>query len=262
MCHLDCREATSLNATQRSWLHPPYDISNSLSRLPLGFKARRAWKSVCGGGVGGWGGAGTGWLGVLTHLPDGAIFFPCPLQGMSVLATHYDGSGALCYCGCWIVLWGGSRGEGGQGARTLLCLARGGWGGGGGASCGAGGVCMSVSQLPAPSPTHLVPSARVHTRPACSPIQHPQPVRPQRVPGHHCRSGGGDGAPPLCAEPQLHHWSGRLRRPLDRRQHRWVLMISQVWRGGVFGGWRWRMGGGRRVRCGCQRQPLDRRQRR
>lgn len=38
VCHLDCWEASGINDTQRGWLNPPYDISNSLSRLPLGFK--------------------------------------------------------------------------------------------------------------------------------------------------------------------------------------------------------------------------------
>lgn len=50
VCHLDCVEAPDLNDTQRAWLNPPYAISNSLQRLPLGTK------------------------------------------GMSVLATHHDGS--------------------------------------------------------------------------------------------------------------------------------------------------------------------------
>lgn len=40
VCHLDCWEASDINDMQRRWLHPPYDVSNSLSRLPLGFKVR------------------------------------------------------------------------------------------------------------------------------------------------------------------------------------------------------------------------------
>jgi alpha-glucosidase (family GH31 glycosyl hydrolase) len=39
VCHLDCWEASDINDTQRAWLNPPYAISNSLSRLPLGFKS-------------------------------------------------------------------------------------------------------------------------------------------------------------------------------------------------------------------------------
>lgn len=40
VCHLDCWEASDINDTQRAWLNPPYDVSNSLSRLPLGYKVR------------------------------------------------------------------------------------------------------------------------------------------------------------------------------------------------------------------------------
>jgi hypothetical protein len=38
VCQLDCQEAQGLNDTQRSWLHPPYDVSSDLKRLPLGTK--------------------------------------------------------------------------------------------------------------------------------------------------------------------------------------------------------------------------------
>ena len=47
MCHLDCWEASEINDTQRGWLKPPYDVSNSLSRLPLGFKVGRCAAPRC-----------------------------------------------------------------------------------------------------------------------------------------------------------------------------------------------------------------------
>ena len=41
VCQLDCREATDLNATQAGWVSPPYAVSSSLSRQPLGYKVGR-----------------------------------------------------------------------------------------------------------------------------------------------------------------------------------------------------------------------------
>jgi hypothetical protein len=40
VCQLDCREATDLNVTQAGWINPPYAVSSSLSRQPLGYKVR------------------------------------------------------------------------------------------------------------------------------------------------------------------------------------------------------------------------------
>ncbi|KAL4448263.1 hypothetical protein ABPG75_005482 [Micractinium tetrahymenae] len=51
VCHLDCREATGLNATQRDWLSPPYAISNGLQRLPLGTKSMSVLASHHDGSV-------------------------------------------------------------------------------------------------------------------------------------------------------------------------------------------------------------------
>lgn len=52
VCHLDCQEASGLNATQKSLLHPPYEISNSLMRLPLGAKV--GCQRSTGAGALGW----------------------------------------------------------------------------------------------------------------------------------------------------------------------------------------------------------------
>lgn len=46
VCHLKCREAEGLNATQRALLSPPYQISNSLQHLPLGTKVGAMTMSV------------------------------------------------------------------------------------------------------------------------------------------------------------------------------------------------------------------------
>ena len=38
VCHLECWDAQGLNDTQRAWQQPPYQVANSLARLPLGFR--------------------------------------------------------------------------------------------------------------------------------------------------------------------------------------------------------------------------------
>lgn len=98
VCHLDCWEASDINDTQRRWLHPPYDVSNSLSRLPLGYKvrwrllrlclavniacsARRVAHSLA-------------LVSVPMHMTVATPMHPTLTrpQAMSVLATHHDGS--------------------------------------------------------------------------------------------------------------------------------------------------------------------------
>lgn len=86
MCHLDCREASDLNDTQRGWVHPPYDVSSSLSRLSLGFKVRR------GGALGSAGWSRVTFCSGLWPAMPMPCCHACSMQTLSMLATHYDGS--------------------------------------------------------------------------------------------------------------------------------------------------------------------------
>lgn len=99
VCHLDCQEPQGLNATQLRWLHPPYDVSSSLQRLPLGTKVGASPAA----GLRQQAGRGRPWLGhghgpASHHLactaPQAPAVGPtCPCaQAMSVLASHHDGS--------------------------------------------------------------------------------------------------------------------------------------------------------------------------